>query len=113
MLKAITRAVNRRLTESVLSKARKRGLTPPEACALAIQAECGFPRFRNESISDYAARAAGVSRERFDTYKAIIESGSRPPADFFELDEFMRRMGKRLVRLAEGISPQTGKPEHA
>jgi hypothetical protein len=71
---------------------------------LALEAECRFPRFPGESISDFAARAAGVSRDRFEDYRAIIESGARPPVEMLSLHLFMDRVGRRLVALTAGDS---------
>lgn len=108
MLKSLRRANQKRATRKVLDRARGQGLTPPEVFALALQAECGFPQFPGEPISDFAARAAGVSRERFDKYRAVIESGAHPPAEFRELNEFMNRVGMRLVWVTRGNPPQKG-----
>ena len=69
---------------------------PVQLLQAAIEAECGFPRFKREPLDDYAARAAGVSRELFDRYRAHLKSGGLPLPEMAGIHDLMERAGKRL-----------------
>src|ERR1039458_10720953 len=73
-----------RLVRGVIAQ----GWNPVEATRAAIQAECGFPPFDREPTYDYAARAAGVSRQMVDRYMERRDRGERPLPEMAELDAF-------------------------
>ncbi len=72
---------------------------PVQTLINAYRAECGFDPFPNELLQDYAARAAGTSREVFDRYGSIIRNGAKVPAEMAELHAWSERVGKRAVLL--------------
>jgi hypothetical protein len=99
----ITRAIRRRRArqvDSLLEGAVRRGWNPLQAQRAAIEAECGLPPLPNERISDYAARAAGVSRETIDRYLALRQAGISPEPGMAILHAFFGRIGRRLAHLA-------------
>jgi hypothetical protein len=72
------------------------GWNPLEANLSAIQQECGVPRMKGDSILDYLARAAQVSRNTVDRYIAAINAGEDPTPDMERIHKLMNAVGRRV-----------------
>ena len=81
---------------TVMEEAARQGLTTVESLRSQIQAECGFPPFAHETILDYAARAAGVSREMVDRYFERVNRGEKPLPEMAAIHGLMERIGRKI-----------------
>jgi len=81
----------------IIDKAVRKGVDPVAATMMAAYRESGIPPKQGENLSDYMARAAGVSVDILEHAQAEIRDGRKPARNTAPAHAFLERIGRRLA----------------